>query len=45
MTKLAWNEASVFRRDSPVLLSLATSVGMTEQQLDELFALALSIKV
>lgn len=45
MTKLAWNEASVFRRDSTVLVTLASSVGMTEQQLDELFALASTINV
>lgn len=39
-TKDAWEFASEIRRDNSLLLGMATQLGMTEQQLDDLFALA-----
>ena len=44
-TRLAWAEATGFSRNSPILLGMAGALGLTEQQLDELFALAASITV
>lgn len=32
-----WEFASSFERDHPVLISMATSLGLTEAQIDELF--------
>lgn len=39
-TRIAWQYASEFRRDDPLLLSLATSLNLTEQQLDDFFIAA-----
>lgn len=39
-TKIAWEYASEFRRDDPLLLSLAANLNLTEQQLDEFFIAA-----
>lgn len=36
-TKLAWANASTFNRQSPTLLTLATALGLNDQQLDQLF--------
>lgn len=43
MDKLAFDNAQSFRRDSPTLKSISTALGMTDQQLDDLFALAASM--
>ena len=43
VTKLAWQYAQEFRRNSPTLLTLATALGLTEAQLDELFTTAAGI--
>lgn len=40
---LAFNETNEWRRDSPFLIQAATTLGLTEQQLDNLFILADSI--
>lgn len=40
---LAFNETNEWRRDSPFLTQAATTLGLTEQQLDNLFILADSI--
>lgn len=45
ITKLAWNEALVFRRDSPLVSQLAALIGLTSDQLDELFVTASQIIV
>lgn len=45
LVKLAWNKASTFRRMSPMILGMATTLGWTDQQLDDLFALADTIEV
>lgn len=39
-TRIAWQYASEFRRDDPLLLSLAASLNLTEQQLDDFFIAA-----
>lgn len=39
-TRIAWQYASEFRRDDPLLLSLATTLGLTNQQLDDFFIAA-----
>jgi hypothetical protein len=41
--KLAWDNATEFRRDSPTLAALAGKLGMTSAQLDSLFILAASL--
>ena len=41
--QIAWEYASEFRRDDPLLLSLAASLSLTEQQLDEFFIAAAAI--
>jgi len=43
MYVLAWNEASVFNRESPTVLALAAKLGMTSAQLDQLFTQAATI--
>ena len=42
--KLAWEEAAEFRRSSPTLNTLATALGMTPAELDELFHAAAQIE-
>jgi hypothetical protein len=42
--KLAWNKAQEFRRLSPVVLAMAAKLGLTDKQLDDLFALAETIE-
>ena len=44
-TKLAWETASEFRRDSNMLKSLANLLGMTDEQVNDLFAAAKLIEV
>ena len=44
-TKLAWETASEFRRDSNMLKSIAGLLGMTDVQIDVLFAAAKLIEV
>lgn len=39
-TKIAWEYASEFRRDDPLLLALAANLNLTDQQLDEFFLAA-----
>ncbi len=44
MYKLAWNDAQEFRRSSPVLLVLASLLGLSETDLDALFIAAAKIE-
>lgn len=44
IARLAWQEALEFRRDSPTVLAMATSLGLTSEQLDQLFITAASIE-
>ena len=39
-TKITWEFASEFRRDDPLLLSLAQSLGLTSEQIDDFFIAA-----
>lgn len=43
MTKLAWNEAIEFNRNSPTVLGLAKALGLTDEQVDALFVAAAQI--
>lgn len=43
MTKLAWDEAIEFNRNSPTVLGLAQALGLSNQQLDDLFIAAAQI--
>jgi len=44
LTVLAWNKAQTFKRRSPTVLELAAVLGLTEQQLDDLFKFAATIE-
>lgn len=44
LTVLAWQNAQVFKRYSPMVLSMAQALGLSEQQLDELFVAAAKIE-
>lgn len=41
--KLAWNNATEFRRLSPIIQNLATELNLSDEQLDNLFASAMTI--
>lgn len=43
LVKLAWQEAAEFRRTSPMLNELAAQLGISDEQLDELFTNAAGI--
>ena len=42
--RIAWAEASEFRRNSPTIAALAKSVDMTDEQVDDLFRAAMEIE-
>lgn len=42
--KIGWESALDFKRDNALILMIAQALGWTEQQLDELFTLAATIK-
>ena len=42
--RLAWEEAIEFRRNSPTLLAMAEQMGMTDEELDQLFEQAIKIE-
>lgn len=41
--QLTWNESTAFERDSALLNSMAAALGLSQTQLDELFAVAATI--
>lgn len=41
--KLAWTKAQDFKRLSPTVLTMGAALGLTDTQLDDLFALAVTI--
>lgn len=43
IVKVAWSEAAEFRRNSPMLNELAAKLGISDEQLDELFVNASGI--
>lgn len=45
LAKMAWIEAWEFRRMSPMLLYVAYELGISDEQLDEIFEYALTIEV
>jgi hypothetical protein len=44
MVKLAWNEAQEFKRLSPTVLAISAGLGLTDEQLDDLFITAATIE-
>lgn len=44
LARLAWTDAQEFRRQSPTVLNMAVALGLTEQQLDDLFTVAAGIE-
>lgn len=44
ITRLAWAEATEFRRASPAVAALATTMGLSSAQLDDLFRAAAQIE-
>jgi hypothetical protein len=44
MVKLAWNEAQEFKRRSPTVLAISAGLGLTDEQLDDLFITAATIE-
>lgn len=43
-TRLAWQDAQEFRRDSPTVADMAVSLGLTDAELDDLFIAAVQIE-
>ena len=43
LVKFAWADAQEFRRSSPTIASLAAALGMTDEQVDDLFKAAQKI--
>jgi hypothetical protein len=41
--RIDWESAAEFRRDFPLLVGLAAAIGLTESQVDDLFAAAAAI--
>ena len=44
ITKEAWESASIFKRNSPTVITLGAGLKLTEEQIDELFKAALEIQ-
>lgn len=45
IVKLAWTEAHTFERDSPAIAAITEGLGMTPQEVNELFSAAKEISV
>jgi hypothetical protein len=45
LAAMAWGDVTEFRRDSPLVNELAPQLGLDEQELDDLFRLAITITV
>lgn len=43
LSRIAWEHAHVYRRDSPTLISIGQQLGLSEADMDELFKTAASI--
>jgi len=43
LAKLAWADAQDFKRNSPTIAQMAAALGLTDQQLDDLFTTAATI--
>jgi len=44
IVKMAWEDATEFRRNSPTVLTFAETLGLTDEQLDEMFRTAAQIE-
>lgn len=44
VAQLAWSEAIEFKRNSPTIVGLAATIGLTETQVDDLFRTAAGIE-
>lgn len=44
VTQMAWADAIEFRRNSPTIAALASAIGLTDTQLDDLFTAAAQIQ-
>ena len=44
LVKIAWADAVEFRRTSPTINAMAAGLGMTDEQVDELFRTAMQIE-
>ena len=44
LSRIAWQDAQEFRRTSPTVLAMAAAVGLTGEQLDDLFTTAAGIE-
>lgn len=43
ITRIAWQDAQEWRRDSPTIASIAAALGLTSEQVDDLFRAAAQI--
>lgn len=43
LSRIAWEHANVYRRDSPTVISIGQQLGLSEADIDELFKTAASI--
>ena len=43
ITQMAWKDAQEFRRNSPTILAMASALGMSDAQVDDLFIAASEI--
>ena len=43
LSRIAWEHANVYRRDSPTVISIGHQLGLSEAEMDELFKTAASI--
>lgn len=44
LARIAWQDAQEFRRQSPTVLAMAQALGLSEQQIDQLFTTAASLE-
>ena len=43
MAQIEWEDSQTFRRDRPLVISIGTALGMTTQELDDLFIQAATL--
>lgn len=45
LTRIAWTDAAYFRRDSPILKSVALQLGLSDSQIDDFFRQAAALEL
>lgn len=45
IAQLAWSEATEFRRNGPMMIEIANGLGLSDDQIDDLFLAAMAIQV